>query len=120
MPTPDLTGSIVDRHRRQPRLRASHRRRPRGPGADVVGVARDGAALDDLQRELGPSFTPVSPMSPTTRSPIRLIADPPAEHLVLNAGATPHAGDAPEQTWKTFARTGTSTCAMCSSSSARR
>jgi NAD(P)-dependent dehydrogenase (short-subunit alcohol dehydrogenase family) len=71
-------------------------------GADVVGVARDGAALLDLHDQLGPSFTPVVADVADDSLAARLIAAHRPNILVLNAGATPHAGTLQEQTWQTF------------------
>ena len=71
-------------------------------GAHVVGVARDEAALEDLQRQLGPSFTPVvADLADDALAP-RHVAEHRPRILVLNAGATPHAGTIQNQSWETF------------------
>jgi len=74
-------------------------------GADVIGVARDEAALQDLQRNLGRSFTPVvadlADVGDATLA-ARLIATHRPNILILNAGATPHAATLLDQTWETF------------------
>ena len=72
-------------------------------GARVVGVARDGDALDELGRLLGPSFTPVVADVTDDGLAERLIAEHRPDVLVLNAGATPHAATIQDQTWETFA-----------------
>lgn len=71
-------------------------------GADVVGVARDQAALEDLHEQLGDCFTPVIADVADDSLPARLIAAHRPDLLVLNAGATPHAGTLTDQTWDTF------------------
>ena len=71
-------------------------------GAHVVGVARDAAALDEVQRELGASFTPVVADVTDADLAARLIAEHRPGLLVLNAGATPHAATIQHQTWETF------------------
>jgi NAD(P)-dependent dehydrogenase (short-subunit alcohol dehydrogenase family) len=71
-------------------------------GGHVVGVARDEAALEDLQRQLGPSFTPVVADLADDALASRLVAEYRPQILVLNAGATPHAGTIQDQTWESF------------------
>jgi len=71
-------------------------------GVHVVGVARDEAALDDLQHQLGASFTPVAADVADDGLASRLIAEHRPDILVLNAGATPHAATVQDQTWATF------------------
>ena len=71
-------------------------------GAHVVGVARDRAALEDLQRRLGSSFTPVVADVADDTIASRLIAEHQPRILVLNAGATPHPATIQDQTWDTF------------------
>ncbi len=73
-------------------------------GADVVGVARDRAALQDLQRQLGSSFTPVVADVADDTLAARLIAEHQPRILVLNAGATAHPATIQDQTWETFSR----------------
>jgi NADP-dependent 3-hydroxy acid dehydrogenase YdfG len=73
-------------------------------GANVVGVARDAGALAELRQELGSSFTPVvADVADDTLAP-RLIAAHRPVLLVLNAGASPHAGTLQDQTWQTFSQ----------------
>ena len=71
-------------------------------GAHVVGIARDKAALEDLQRQLGPSFTPVVADLADDALASRLVAEHRPKILVLNAGATPHPATIQDQTWETF------------------
>ena len=73
-------------------------------GAQVVGVARDRARLDELRAKLGSSFTPV----------VADVADPVVagqlldrfapRTLVLNAGAAPLTRPLHLHTWQTFSR----------------
>jgi NADP-dependent 3-hydroxy acid dehydrogenase YdfG len=73
-------------------------------GATLVGVARDTDALEELQQQLGSSFTPVvADVADDTLAP-RLIAEYRPGLLVLNAGATPHPAALQDQTWQTFSR----------------
>ena len=73
-------------------------------GRDVVGIARDAAALDAVRAELGPTFTPL--VGDATEE--ALAADAIAEHrpdlLVLNAGAIPHMAPVHEHSWESFSR----------------
>ena len=71
-------------------------------GAHVVGVARDKAALEDVQRQIGSSFTPVVADLADDSLASRLVAEHRPRILVLNAGATPHAATIQYQTWETF------------------
>jgi NAD(P)-dependent dehydrogenase (short-subunit alcohol dehydrogenase family) len=71
-------------------------------GAHVIGVARDGDALDDLLRQLGSSFTPVVADLADDALASRLIAEYRPQVLVLNAGATPRAAAIQDQSWETF------------------
>jgi NADP-dependent 3-hydroxy acid dehydrogenase YdfG len=75
-----------------------------GAGAAVVGVARDGAALEELRAELGESFTPVSAdaVDPTVAG--QLIDTYRPSILVLNAGAAPLSRPLQQHTWQTFSR----------------
>jgi NADP-dependent 3-hydroxy acid dehydrogenase YdfG len=68
----------------------------------VVGVARESAALEDLHREIGSSFTPVVADITDDGLASRLICEHRPRILVLNAGATPHAATIQAQTWTTF------------------
>jgi NAD(P)-dependent dehydrogenase (short-subunit alcohol dehydrogenase family) len=73
-------------------------------GAQVVGVARDHAPLEELGAELGESFTAVSAdaADPTVAGQL-IDAHRPAV-LVLNAGATPLPRPVQHHTWQTFSR----------------
>jgi NADP-dependent 3-hydroxy acid dehydrogenase YdfG len=71
-------------------------------GVHVIGVARDKAALDQVQRQLGASFTPVVADVTEDGLAARLIAGHRPNILVLNAGATPRAATIQDQTWATF------------------
>lgn len=71
-------------------------------GAQVVGVARDEAALEDMHRQLGSSFAPVVADLADDALASRLVAEYRPRILVLNAGATPHAATIQNQTWETF------------------
>ncbi len=92
----------LDRHRCQSRLWPAVAVALAATGADVVGVARDESALEDLQRQLGPSFTPVVADVADGTLASHLISKYRPRILVLNAGATPHAATLQDQTWKTF------------------
>jgi NADP-dependent 3-hydroxy acid dehydrogenase YdfG len=71
-------------------------------GVHVVGVARDEAALRDVQRELGTSFSPFVADVTEDGLASRMIAAYRPNILVLNAGATPNAATIQDQTWTTF------------------
>ena len=71
-------------------------------GAQVVGVARDRRALDDLGAELGSSFTPVPADASDPVVAGALIDKYRPRVLVLNAGATPLPRPIQHQTWETF------------------
>jgi NAD(P)-dependent dehydrogenase (short-subunit alcohol dehydrogenase family) len=73
-------------------------------GADVVGVARDQARLEDLRAELGAGFTPVVADAADPVSAGRLIDHYRPRTLVLNAGASPLARPLHRHTWQTFSR----------------
>jgi NAD(P)-dependent dehydrogenase (short-subunit alcohol dehydrogenase family) len=75
-----------------------------GAGAQVVGVARDRGALDDLRAELGPSFTPVPADVTDPMVAGALIDKYRPGLLVLNAGATPLPRPVQHHTWETFSR----------------
>ena len=70
----------------------------------VIGVARDEAALDEVQHQLGASFTPVVADVTEDGLAARLIAEYQPDILVLNAGATPQAATIQDQTWATFSQ----------------
>lgn len=73
-------------------------------GAQVVGVARDRAALEELRAELGESFTgtPADAADPVVAGEMIDTYHPGI--LVLNAGAIPLPRPVQRQTWQTFSR----------------
>ena len=71
-----------------------------GAGAAVVGVARDGAALEELRAELGESFTPVSADAADPTVAGQLIDAYRPGILVLNAGAAPLSRPLQHHTWR--------------------
>lgn len=73
-------------------------------GANVVGVARDGARLQDVRAELGDTFTPVVADAADPVVAGRLIDAHQPRTLVLNAGASPLARPIHRHTWETFSR----------------
>jgi NAD(P)-dependent dehydrogenase (short-subunit alcohol dehydrogenase family) len=73
-------------------------------GAQVVGVARDRAALEELRAELGGSFTAVSADATDPVVAGELIDRYHPGVLVLNAGATPLPRPVQHHTWQTFSR----------------
>ena len=73
-------------------------------GAQVVGVARDRAALDELRAELGGSFTAVAADAADPDVAGQLVDAYRPAVLVLNAGATPLPRPIQQHTWQTFSR----------------
>jgi NAD(P)-dependent dehydrogenase (short-subunit alcohol dehydrogenase family) len=73
-------------------------------GAEVVGVARDRARLEDLRADLGVGFTPVVADAADPVAAGQLIDRYRPRVLVLNAGASPLARPLHRQTWQTFSR----------------
>ena len=73
-------------------------------GAQVVGVARDRGALDELRAALGESFTPVPADAADPMVAGALIDKYRPGVLVLNAGATPLPRPVQHHTWETFSR----------------
>jgi NAD(P)-dependent dehydrogenase (short-subunit alcohol dehydrogenase family) len=73
-----------------------------GAGAQVVGVARDRARLEELRAELGESFTAVSADAANPTVAGQLIDAYHPAILVLNAGASPLMRPLQHQTWETF------------------
>jgi NAD(P)-dependent dehydrogenase (short-subunit alcohol dehydrogenase family) len=73
-------------------------------GANVVGVARDPAPLEDLRAELGGSFTAVAADAADPVVAGKLIDAYRPGLLVLNAGAAPLSRPIQRQTWQTFSR----------------
>lgn len=73
-------------------------------GAHVVGLARDRARLEELQSELGSTFTYVvgDAADPTTAG--HLIDRYRPRTLVLNAGASPLTRPLQHHTWQTFSQ----------------
>lgn len=74
----------------------------RRAGAQVVGVARDRAPLEELRAELGESFTAVSADAADPTVAGQLIDAYRPRILVLNAGATPLMRPLQQHTWETF------------------
>lgn len=72
--------------------------------AQVVGVARDRAPLEELRAALGESFTPVSADAADPTVAGQLIDTYRPAILVLNAGATPLPRPIQQHTWQTFSR----------------
>ena len=73
-------------------------------GAQVVGVARDRARLEDLQAQLGEAFTPVVADATDPVLAGQLIDRYHPRTLVLNAGASPLLRPVRHHTWQTFSR----------------
>jgi NAD(P)-dependent dehydrogenase (short-subunit alcohol dehydrogenase family) len=71
-------------------------------GADVVGVARDRAKLEELHAQLGDGFTPVAADATDPVAAGALIDTYQPRVLVLNAGAAPLSRPLQQQTWETF------------------
>ena len=76
-----------------------------GAGANVVGVARDRTALEEVRARLGDSFTPVAAdaADPTVAGKLTDAYRP--RVLVLAAGAPPLSRPLHRQTWETFSST---------------
>jgi NAD(P)-dependent dehydrogenase (short-subunit alcohol dehydrogenase family) len=75
-----------------------------GAGAQVVGVARDRGALEELRAELGGSFTVVVGDAADPMLAGALVDKYHPRVLVLNAGATPLPRPVQQHTWQTFSR----------------
>ena len=73
-------------------------------GAQVVGVARDRALLEEVQAELGGAFTAVPADAADPVAAGQLIDTYRPAILVLNAGATPLPRPVQHHTWQTFSR----------------
>lgn len=73
-------------------------------GADVVGVARDAGALEEVREQLGAAFTPVAADAADPVVAGQLIDRYQPRALVLNAGASPLARPLHQHTWQTFSR----------------
>jgi NAD(P)-dependent dehydrogenase (short-subunit alcohol dehydrogenase family) len=73
-------------------------------GAQVVGVARDRAPLEELRADLGESFTAVASDAADPTVAGQLIDACHPRILVLNAGATPLPRPVQHHSWQTFSR----------------
>jgi NAD(P)-dependent dehydrogenase (short-subunit alcohol dehydrogenase family) len=73
-------------------------------GAQVVGVARDTAALAEVRERLGPAFIPVAADAADPVLAGQLIDAYQPGTLVLNAGAFPLPRPVQRHTWETFSR----------------
>ena len=89
-------------------------------GAQVVGVARDRARLEELRAQLGDTFTPVAADAADPVAAGQLLDQHRPRTLVLNAGAAPLTRPIHRQTWQTFSRNWESTYSTCSTGPARR
>jgi NAD(P)-dependent dehydrogenase (short-subunit alcohol dehydrogenase family) len=75
-----------------------------GAGAHVVGVARDGRALEELGAQLDGSFTAVTADAADPMVAGELVDQYKPGALVLNAGAVPLPRPVHLHTWQTFSR----------------
>jgi NAD(P)-dependent dehydrogenase (short-subunit alcohol dehydrogenase family) len=73
-------------------------------GANVIGVARDRARLEDVRAQLGDAFTPVVADAADPVVAGQLIDAYQPRTLVLNAGASPLSRAIQRHTWQTFSR----------------
>jgi NAD(P)-dependent dehydrogenase (short-subunit alcohol dehydrogenase family) len=73
-------------------------------GARVVGLARDGAPLAELQARYGDRFTPVVADAADPVIAGKLIDEHRPSIVVLNAGANPLARPLHQHTWESFSR----------------
>jgi NAD(P)-dependent dehydrogenase (short-subunit alcohol dehydrogenase family) len=73
-------------------------------GADVVGVARDRAALEQVRCELGGSFTAVAADAADPVVAGQLLSTYRPRTLVLCAGASPLSRPLQQHTWQSFSR----------------
>ena len=76
-----------------------------GAGANVVGVARDRAALEEVRALVGDGFTPVAADAADPVVAGKLADAYRPSVLVLAAGAAPLSRPLHRQTWETFSRT---------------
>jgi NAD(P)-dependent dehydrogenase (short-subunit alcohol dehydrogenase family) len=76
-----------------------------GAGAQVVGIARSRAQLDELRDELGDVFTPVTADAADPGVAARLLDEHRPHTLVLCAGASPTMSPLHQQTWESFSQT---------------
>lgn len=75
-----------------------------GAGAQVVGVARDQARLEEVREQLGDGFTPVAADAADPVVAGKLIDAHQPRLLVLAAGTAPLSRPLHEHTWETFSR----------------
>src|SRR5260370_6737306 len=73
-------------------------------GANVVGVARDRARLEELREQIGGSFTSVVADAADPVAAGQLLDEHRPRTLVLNAGAVAPARPVHPQTWQTVSR----------------
>lgn len=73
-------------------------------GVNVVGVARDGARLEEVRSQLGETFTPVAADVTDPAVAGLLIDRHEPRTLVLNAGVGPLARPLQHHTWQSFTR----------------
>src|ERR1700754_4324614 len=71
-------------------------------GAEVVGVARTAALLDEVRGELGDAFIPVVADAADPATASQLIEKYAPRTLVLCAGSAPQMSPLQEQSWETF------------------
>ncbi|MEC4762658.1 SDR family oxidoreductase [Mycobacterium sherrisii] len=71
-------------------------------GAEVVGVARTAALLDEAHAELGDAFIPVVADAADPATAAELIEKYAPRTLVLCAGAAPQLNPVQEQSWESF------------------
>lgn len=73
-------------------------------GAQVVGIARDQAELENVRAGIGGAFTPVTAdaADPVTAGQLIDVHQP--QILVLNAGASPLLRPVHQHTWESFSR----------------
>ena len=76
-----------------------------GAGADVIGVARDRAALEEVRALIGDGFTPVAADAADPVVAGRLTDAYRPRVLVLAAGVAPLSRPLHRQTWETFSTT---------------
>ena len=76
-----------------------------GAGADVIGVARDRAALEEVRALIGDGFTPVAADAADPVVAGRLTDAYRPRVLVLAAGVAPLSRPLHRQTWETFSST---------------
>jgi NAD(P)-dependent dehydrogenase (short-subunit alcohol dehydrogenase family) len=73
-------------------------------GAQVVGIARDQAQLENVRAEIGDTFTPVTADAADPVTAGQLIDVHRPNILVLNAGASPLLRPIHHHTWESFSR----------------